>query len=49
MSTSPDVVSVCYTGLMTIEMNNVITIIEGVRYNLPPESIKKMLITEGGD
>ena len=49
MSTSPDVVSLCYTGLMTIEMNNVITIIEGVRYSLPPESIKKMLITEGGD
>ncbi len=46
MSTSPDVAGVCYTGLMSIEMNNVITIIEGVRYNLPPDSIKKLLITE---
>ncbi len=49
MSTSPDVVSVCYTGLMSIEINNVITIIEGVRYKLSPDSIAKMLIYEGGD
>ncbi len=46
MSVSPDVVSICYTELMNVEKNNIITIIEGVRYDMPPESIRKMLITE---
>lgn len=46
MSTSPAVVSMCYTGLMSAEIKNIVTVIEGVRYNEPPESIKKLIITE---
>lgn len=46
MSTSPAVVSVCYTGLILTEIKNIVTVIEGVRYNEPPESIKSLIITE---
>lgn len=33
-----------YMVLSEIELNNIITIVEGVRYELPPEEIEKMLI-----
>ncbi len=46
MSSSPAVVSVCYTELTEIEIRNIVTIIEGVRYNASPDSIEKLIITE---
>mgnify|MGYP002526212757 CR=1 FL=1 len=48
MSTSPAVASVCYTGLMSTEIRNITTIIEGVRYSVPQESIKRLIIIDKG-
>lgn len=47
-SKAPLVYSV-YLILLEIEVQNIINIIEGVRYGVPPENIEKMLIyTKGG-
>lgn len=43
-STSPAVVLMSYVFLEEIEILNLISIIEGVKYRLPPEEIKKTLI-----
>lgn len=43
-SVSPPIVLISYIFLKETEILNIITIIEGVKYKLPPEEIKKMLI-----
>lgn len=44
MSTSPTVTVFCYVGLTGIEIDNITTIIEGVRYNVPSDTIMKLLV-----
>ena len=43
-STSPEVVLLAYYIVSETELKNIITIIEGVRYSLDPQSIREMLI-----
>ncbi len=43
-STHPSVVMMSYTFVTQCELTDIITIVEGVRYNLPPEEIAKLLI-----
>lgn len=43
-SVSPPIVLISYIFLKETEILNIITIIEGIKYKLPPEEIKKMLI-----
>lgn len=43
-SLSPPVVLISYIFLKEIEIMNVTNIIEGIKYRLPPEEIRKMLI-----
>ena len=43
-SSDSDLVLLTYMTLMDIEIKNIIEIIEGVRYNIPSEQIKRMLI-----
>lgn len=43
-STHPAVTLVSYMTQMEIELENVINIVEGIRYGLPPVEIKKLLI-----
>ncbi|NLG92629.1 MAG: V-type ATPase subunit [Clostridiales bacterium] len=43
-STHPSVVLMSYTFLMQTELMDIITIIEGTRYKLPPDEIIKLLI-----
>lgn len=43
-STFPSVVMISYLFLSEIELNNIIRIIEGVRYNIPSEMINNLLI-----
>ncbi len=43
-SLSPPLVLISYVFLKETEILNIITIIEGIKYRLPPEEIKKMLI-----
>lgn len=43
-STDPAVKLVSFLTLREIEMNNVLTIIEGVRYHVPPDEITKLLV-----
>lgn len=43
-STKPPVVMISYVFLTEIELANIINIIEGVRYKLPPEKIDELLI-----
>lgn len=43
-STTPEVVMFSFMGLLENETKNLIHIIEGVRYELPPDEIKKFLI-----
>lgn len=43
-STNPDIILVAYLTLMEIEIQNIIDIIEGVRYRVDQERISKMLI-----
>ena len=43
-SVSPPVVLISYIFLKEVEILNLTNIIEGVKYNLPAEEIKKMLI-----
>lgn len=43
-STHPSVVMMSYTFLTQCEITDIITIVEGVRYKLPPEEIAKLLI-----
>lgn len=40
----PVVAVMCYMMMLEIEVNNIINIIEGMRYQLPPEEIKAMLV-----
>lgn len=48
-SGSPAVVMASYITLRELEINDITSIIEGVRYGLPPEEIAKVLIVyEGG-
>ncbi|MEG0093091.1 MAG: V-type ATPase subunit [Erysipelotrichaceae bacterium] len=48
-SNNAPLVFTVYLVLLSIEVNNLITIIEGVRYKVPVENISKMLIyTKGG-
>ena len=42
-STHPSVVLISYIILTEIEVGDIITIVEGIRYRLPPEDIKSML------
>lgn len=42
-SIRPVVVVICYMTLLDIEVNNIVNIIEGARYNVPPDEIKSML------
>ena len=46
-STYPMVVLLSYMMLMETELNDIINIIEGIRYGLPPEDIKPILIQMG--
>ncbi len=46
-STYPAVVLLSYMTLMETELDDLINIIEGIRYGLPPEEIKPMLILMG--
>ena len=43
MSIDPSIVMLAYIFLMQIEISNLISIIEGVRYNLPRSEIEKLL------
>ncbi|MEG0542798.1 MAG: V-type ATPase subunit, partial [Angelakisella sp.] len=43
-STHPAVTLVSYMTQMEIELENVINIVEGIRYGLPPVEVKKLLI-----
>lgn len=43
MSIDPSIVMLSYIFLMQIELSNIITIIEGVRYGLPKSDIEKLL------
>ena len=43
-STKPPVVMISYVFLTEIELANIINIIEGVRYKLPPEKIDELLV-----
>nr|WP_319488317.1 V-type ATPase subunit [uncultured Caproiciproducens sp.] len=43
-STHPSVVMISYTFIMQTELTDIITIVEGIRYKLPPEEIAKYLI-----
>lgn len=43
-STHPSVVMMAYTFVTQSELTDIITIVEGVRYHLPPEEIAKLLI-----
>lgn len=43
-STNPEVVLLAYYIVSETELKNIITIIEGVRYSMPPQSIREMLI-----
>ncbi len=42
-STHPPVVTFSYLFLLRIEVNDIITIVEGIRYRLPPEEIRPLL------
>ena len=46
-STDPTVVMLCYIFLAENEINNITHIIEGVRYNVPADEIREMLIGAG--
>lgn len=43
-SSNPDLILVAYLGLLEIEIQNIIDIIEGVRYNVETDKIAKLLI-----
>ena len=43
-SIHPMVVLVSYIILMDVELDDIINIIEGIRYGMPPEEIKPMLV-----
>lgn len=43
-SVNPPVVMLSYIFLTEIELSNIINIIEGVRYGLPPEKVEQLLI-----
>jgi len=43
-STHPSVVMISYTFIMQAELTDIITIVEGIRYKLPPEEIAKLLV-----
>lgn len=43
-SVNPSVVLVAYYALAETETDNIIHIIEGVRYNVDPEKVKSLLI-----
>lgn len=43
-STHPSVVMMSYTFVTQCELTDIITIVEGVRYKLPPDEIAKLLI-----
>jgi len=43
-SSDPIVVLLAYMALLEIEVDNIIGIIEGIRYALPPEQIRELLI-----
>lgn len=45
-STSPAVVLLCYMNEREIELENIINIVEGVRYGLSPTEIRKLLILQ---
>lgn len=45
-SINPPVVMLSYILLTEIELSNIINIIEGIRYKLPKDEIKKMLTCE---
>ena len=45
-STHPSVVLISYILLCQNEISNIITIVEGVRYQLPPQEIRKLLTIE---
>ena len=45
-SSNPAVVMVSYLTLVEIELSNVITILEGIRYSVPSEKIFKLLVLE---
>jgi len=46
-STDPTVVMFCYISIAENEIDNIIHIVEGVRYNVPADKIKSMLIGAG--
>ena len=48
-SVNPPVVMLSYIFLTEIELSNIINIIEGVRYQLPPNEILKMLVFQKND
>lgn len=43
-STHPSVVLMAYSFILQTEITDIITIVEGVRYHLPPDEIEKMLV-----
>lgn len=52
-STHPSVVLISYVFLCEAEISDIVTIVEGIRYKLPPDEIRKMLtivnFREGSD
>ena len=52
-STHPSVVLISYMFILETEIRDIITLVEGIRYKLPPGEIKKMLVIinyrEGSD
>lgn len=47
-STHPSVVLISYILILQVEISNIITIVEGVRYRLDPKEIESMLVKAGG-
>ncbi len=43
-ASNPDLILVAYLGLLEVEIQNIVDIIEGVRYNVETEKIAKLLI-----
>ena len=47
-ATDPQVVYTAYMMLRTMETEDIVRIIEGVRYRMPPDRIEKLLVKTKG-
>ena len=40
-------IAICYLYLKNVEINNIIYLVEGIRYNMPPDQIRAKIISSG--